>query len=63
VRNEAKKEYVAEVRERYFNDSRHDKTNILNELCKVCKVYLRVLKKRLMQVALMEFSFPIYSYI
>lgn len=36
MRNESKREYLKEIRERYFDASRTAKAHILNEFCKVC---------------------------
>ena len=35
--NKAKKEYLLEVRKRYFSASKSEKSIILQEFCKICK--------------------------
>ncbi|MBK7379487.1 MAG: hypothetical protein IPJ03_10850 [Ignavibacteriales bacterium] len=35
--NAAKKEYINEIRERYFSSTKTEKSFILDELCEVCK--------------------------
>lgn len=48
--NSAKKEYLQEIRKRYFLASRTDKTIILNEFCHVCslnrKYVIRLIRKK-----------------
>ncbi len=48
--NSAKKEYLDEIRKRYFSAARTEKSNILDEVCTVCnynrKYDIRVISKK-----------------